>query len=783
MESPPSKKLKAANVLDSSGRPFIAKNLIPTVVGKETLQLYPTITNDMSIAEKSHAFQTNRTNVECSGLDDRNKLSIMGRIHKSEAIVNITQAELTIKSSAVMNPANMTILSYHTKAGVTIDNCIDPLTTLLKTLQDGTIAACRPDEIMYAKVNSTLDFSSYDTINNPSLQVSFFIRLPTTDIILTLAGRVRTLHTFTGDSDWLNSATFQADILNHPEGINKPFALEPATFGTVATTNSDIKKKEIADKVREISVPIIYTKIFAQLCPNYAEDPSSTITNIRQQYVDEMGQTLTMSVDDYYQAILNCMLTFDQAAPYPVDVHRVFCGNLAPMFKDELEKTYKAHLITQSQNAYHQLTILSDAHRAATVAEKSIHNTMQIVQLSNANAHGFLSLPVFQSPAEKALAENRTANERAPHDPSKQEKDCWGCRGNHTWWDRINKLVSCPNKDKPGVKAAADAKFAEHKKKVSERRKSNRKRGSSSQMVHFFDMMSPKDKESELSSTEKADSARAFFQSMWGQPSGVAGIAFKQKPADSTVRHHTFISVLSSSTPNQRPMLPIPLSTNLPHIALGLGLPDSDFQPKTMAILDTAAALSTGNADYHLKIAETYPQLVKSIIWAKDQFSPISLSGVIKDQDTAQQFVTELPAVIEYHMPYHTADGSPTSLKIAIGKHVAVNLILGLTFLQSTNTQIDLNDNVADCKLLSSEPFDIVLMSPACGLPRVLPLDGDHANNVLAQTELNSQLNECRAFINSVDESKRSATIKTAIEHSESIEPNSVTFDTRPDIQ
>eukprot|EP00978_Attheya_sp_CCMP212_P017199 scaffold45624_cov52-Attheya_sp.AAC.1 len=427
MESPPSKKIKAANVLDSSGRPFIAKTLIPTVVGKETLQLYPTITTDMSVAEKSHAFQTNRTNVECSGLHDRNKLSIMGRIHKSEAIVNITQAKLTIKSSAVMNPSNMTILSYHTKSGDTIDDCIDTVTTQLKTLQDGTIIACRPDKIMYAKVNSTLNFSSYDTINSPSLQVSFFICLPTTDIALKLAGRPKTYHSFTGASNWLNLATFQADILNHPEGNNKPFALEDATFGTVVTTNSDLKKKEIADKVREISVPIIYAKIFTQLCPNYADDPSSTITNIRQQYVDDMGQTLTMSVDNYYQAILNCMLTFDQSSPYPVDVHRVFCGNLAPMFKDELEKTYKAHFITQSQNAYHQLTILGDAHRAATVAEKSIHNTMQIVQLSNANVHGFLlSLPVFQSPAEKALVEHRNANEKAPYDASKQAKNKLG---------------------------------------------------------------------------------------------------------------------------------------------------------------------------------------------------------------------------------------------------------------------------------------------------------------------------------------------------------------------
>jgi hypothetical protein len=74
--------------------------------------------------------------------------------------------------------------------------------------------------------------------------------------------------------------------------------------------------------------------------------------------------------------------------------------------------------------------------------------------------------------------------------------------------------------------------------------------------------------------------------------------------------------LLNSSMPNQRPMPPIPLSMNLPHIALGLGLPDCNFQPNTMAIIDTATAtaLSMGNTNYHLKITETYPQLVKSII-------------------------------------------------------------------------------------------------------------------------------------------------------------------------
>jgi hypothetical protein len=367
---------------------------------------------------------------------------------------------------------------------------------------------------------------------------------------------------------------------------------------------------------------------------------------------------------------------------------------------------------------------------------------------------------------------------------SDKEEECWGCGENHVWYSKKNKVIMCPNQNKPGVLARAELKFKEFKKAVSLRRNNSKKRNAGSQMANFFDAISgeppeSKSKSSDVSNTDtdKADKMKAFLQKMYqDQVNGNNSSASSKN--NSSVQHHCFALVFAGNTDNSsRPLLPIPLTTNLPHIKLGLGLPDSSFKPTTMAIIDTAAALTTGNSSYHLMIAEKFPMLIKSIVWEKDQYSPITLSGIVNESDTNKKIQTDLPAVIEYHMPYYTADGGPTSLKVAIGKQVSVNLILGLTFLQATNTQIDLNDNVADCKLLSSKPFEIYMQAPACGLPRIIPLDGDHANNSLF-TQTLTQITECKSFINNINEPARSAAIQAAIEKTESVPK--VSFDIRP---
>ena len=66
-----------------------------------------------------------------------------------------------------------------------------------------------------------------------------------------------------------------------------------------------------------------------------------------------------------------------------------------------------------------------------------------------------------------------------------------------------------------------------------------------------------------------------------------------------------------------------------------------------------------------MKIAEAYPELVKSITLAKDCYSPIVLAGVVKGESNIS---TNLLCVIEFHLPYLTKDNSPTSLKIAVDR-------------------------------------------------------------------------------------------------------------------
>lgn len=91
----------------------------------------------------------------------------------------------------------------------------------------------------------------------------------------------------------------------------------------------------------------------------------------------------------------------------------------------------------------------------------------------------------------------------------------------------------------------------------------------------------------------------------------------------------TFATALHSH--NGKLPLPISIHTELPHIQIMLGHPDSRFNPCILGILDTGATLMVGYSDYVLGICDMYPELVSSIIWAEEKYMPISLSGVNED--------------------------------------------------------------------------------------------------------------------------------------------------------
>jgi hypothetical protein len=120
-----------------------------------------------------------------------------------------------------------------------------------------------------------------------------------------------------------------------------------------------------------------------------------------------------------------------------------------------------------------------------------------------------------------------------------------------------------------------------------------------------------------------------------------------------------------------------------------------------------------------LAIAERVPHVVKSLTWAKDKYSPITLSGVVSDKEgkTQHQPTASLPAIIEYYMPYKSKEGYQTTLKIALGEMVSVNTIMGMSMIKPAKLSLDLNDNVIDPGVLDTEPFPVTYKQTIKSIP------------------------------------------------------------------
>jgi hypothetical protein len=149
----------------------------------------------------------------------------------------------------------------------------------------------------------------------------------------------------------------------------------------------------------------------------------------------------------------------------------------------------------------------------------------------------------------------------------------------------------------------------------------------------------------------------------------------------------TFLCLPTDLT--SKPLLPISVDTNLPHFLLPIGQPNDDTAFKISVAYDTCAVLNVGWAGFHLAVPKQYPHLVKSLVWANEQYTPLTLSDVVPNDEAdtakAEKLVFTLPAVIEYYMPHPSKQGQPTSFKVTIGNNVAVNTLIGMSMIRPPN--------------------------------------------------------------------------------------------------
>jgi hypothetical protein len=127
---------------------------------------------------------------------------------------------------------------------------------------------------------------------------------------------------------------------------------------------------------------------------------------------------------------------------------------------------------------------------------------------------------------------------------------------------------------------------------------------------------------------------------------------------------------------------------------------------------------------------------------------------------------TVLPATIEYFTPYLTSEGTPATLKIAIGHEVGVNTILGISTIKTAKLSIDLSDNVVDPGILSTQPFPISFKPTSRGIPDLSSVDANFSKTFQLQEPSkikawHTSITSCEEFID--DDFNKSAEISTAM--------------------
>jgi uncharacterized Zn finger protein (UPF0148 family) len=351
----------------------------------------------------------------------------------------------------------------------------------------------------------------------------------------------------------------------------------------------------------------------------------------------------------------------------------------------------------------------------AILAETNLQRVRNIAQQEVKSTHAFhttLNLKNNMSVAEKTMT---------PYQP----QECWGCGSSkHVYSDRTG-TIFCPRASEPEVKAKFDATrkdFQERRKartkKCSEKRKSNNMSNVRSTLLQDLD----------------ADEIRALIANK------------KQKKTESPSPCKDFVTLSTflclPADLASKPLLPISVETNLPHFMLPIGQPESNTAFKLSVAYDTCAVLCVGWAGYHLAIAKQFPHLVKSLVWAQEKYTPLTLSGVVSNDDgdsaQAEQLVTTLPAVIEYFMPHPSKQGHPTSFKVAIGDNVAVNTLIGMSMIRPAKFSLDLEDDLIHKGILDTEPFPVTFKQTTRSLPNLASVtnSSEHALATFSQAHV-----------------------------------------------
>lgn len=663
---------------------FVPKDLIPITLDKTTVYVYPKITADMLQAEKMYGLLVTKNSLESANVPIKNKLMTLGHLTDSDTIIKILEARLIqYTKEFIKQPGNFQIISYHSSNGKVIKNCFDTSNNNkdLKAFNKCSATNRRPDGISYAKLSCDIKFTDVDPSCKTIQPFTYFVRLnQETQTLKDDKNQDVEWTTFYGHGNWARSRDQAVvdTVMKNPRAIIDPFSLSsPDIQDNSADAQINIKScnTKLESLALEAGWSIISNAVFRQICPNLDQDPIRVIQECKQGGTNAKGETYQLSVDQFFKAKNRLINFLPKTGDWSIDVTHDFISGLVKPIRDEVNgtnTTFKYNPGTAKKDAFSQISNLQKAYAAALSAETNQQNVTHKIQKEIKSTHAFMAQAHFS-----------LADDTMKKHGKKIEPTCWGCKSvDHRYADRKGNIL-CPKANDPQVRAEAERCRQEYREKMKEKR------------------------------NQRNQSFKAAVLKVFKESNG----DYSDEPSKKKVKFSNLclmtLLVANNNLKNAKPVLPINYNINLPHLALEVGDPEI-FTFNMMVAFDSLAVLNVGNADYHMAIANRYPLAVKSLIWAKEEFSPLTLSGVVGNSSAEYKPTTELPAVIEYRLACKTKSGSSASFKVALGKHVAVNTILGFATIQAAKFSLDMDNEVVTSSVLDIKPLKVSFRPVRC---------------------------------------------------------------------
>jgi len=689
---------------------FVPRKPEIVLIGKTSVSLYPKVDATMSDPEKALAYQQNRTALATADLDQRAR--ILALAERLDLMLTVEASLYDWEHRLAQNWYNfnhLIIISWHDGRGRVMTNtAVAGNPAVLLPIQNGNIADCRAEWVTFVRVSLALDFSDLSIIDPPPacvLRGTYYIELPQGTVQMTNgAGNAYNLTTYIGPADLttLSSEDVKRDILDetHQDGpfdLLEPSFLTPSTCRTDSTTIYGTLKTRVVTLASES----VHRLLFSALVPGYSMEPNSVLDHIWQTSTDDKGVPVRKSAQVYFSAFQNAMRSFYDMEEYPIDVAGVFMSHIDSTLMKGFKARYPDHAKIRDRSAVIQRKILYEMLAALSQAESDVSNILEIVggdKRGGEQFHGATpSVSSFPSVAERTLSSYKSGDDKPPGD---DELQCFGCGGPHPWSQKKgrNWIVTCPKADQPGIRAHAQDEIAKFRKRRQKKAKGGAKRKNLNTVN--WDDLPPTSQERILLQQRAVPTVLASdATSVTSTITGTTGLE------RGNVTLHQDVVVLNSGS-TSKPPIPVTIHSPMAHITLLTGCAgDEKDCPNLRCVLDSGAALSTANFHFMEAVIRQFPHILKKI-YLPDDYAAIVLSGIVQTPDSLP-VTTELPVGFEIHLPYSTKDGNDTSLLVAAGPDVAVNLVLGLPFIKATGMVADFVDNVCEAKNLLCEPFPI----------------------------------------------------------------------------